>query len=77
MRLKSINNHMDTCNDCGFTALFMYKDAANYPLCPKCNALDIKNFNALMSDMNDILDNEELESELESIENEEVLELNF
>jgi hypothetical protein len=73
MKLKSINDHMNTCTDCSFTAFFMYKDAANCPLCPKCNETDIKAFKELMSDLND-----ELESENgESIDSDEITELNF
>lgn len=69
---KSINGRMNTCIDCNFTALFMYIDAAGCPLCPKCQADDIKAFKELMSELDD-----ELENELESYNEDELIELNF
>jgi hypothetical protein len=50
----------------------MYLDAAGCPLCPKCNAQDIKTFKELTANLDD-----DLEGELESIDNEELEELNF
>lgn len=69
---KSINGRMNTCTDCNFTALFMYVDAAGCPLCPKCQADDIKAFKELLSELDD-----DLESESGTIDNEELTELNF
>jgi hypothetical protein len=63
---------MNICNDCGFTALFMYLDASGCPLCPRCSGAEIKAFKELTANLDD-----DLESELESIDNEEVEELNF
>ena len=69
---KSINSRMNTCTDCNFTALFMYLDAAGCPLCPKCSQADIKAFKELTANLND-----DLESEIEAFDNEELTELNF
>lgn len=69
---KSINDSMNTCNDCNFTAFFMYKDAAGFHLCPKCQADDIKAFKELMNDLND-----DLESDSSELLNDELIELNF
>jgi len=69
---KSINDRMNTCTDCNFTALFMYLDAAGCPLCPKCSSQDIKAFKELTANLDD-----DLEGELESIDNDELEELNF
>ena len=69
---KSINDRMNTCQDCNFTALFMYLDSAGCPLCPKCSQADIKAFKELTANLND-----DLESEIEAFDNEELTELNF
>jgi len=69
---KLINDRMNTCTDCNFTALFMYLDAAGCPLCPKCSQADIKAFKELTANLDD-----DLEGELESIDSEEITELNF
>jgi hypothetical protein len=50
----------------------MYLDSAGCPLCPKCNAQDIKAFKELTANLDD-----DLEGELESIDNDELEELNF
>ena len=70
--IKSINSRMNTCTDCNFTALFMYLDSAGCPLCPKCSQADIKAFKELTANLND-----DLESEIEAFDNEELTELNF
>ena len=72
MKLKTIASRMNTCNECNFTALFMYKDAANCPLCPKCKAQDIKAFKELVSDIDD-----ELEKTLDYDLENDILELSF
>jgi hypothetical protein len=50
----------------------MYLDAAGCPLCPKCSSQDIKAFKELTANLDD-----DLEGELESIDNDELEELNF
>lgn len=61
-RFKSITDRVNTCTTCGLQAVFMYKDALNQPLCPKCNKHDIEEHKRLMQD---ILDSESEEDELE------------
>jgi hypothetical protein len=50
----------------------MYLDSAGCPLCPKCSQADIKAFKELTANLND-----DLESEIEAFDNEELTELNF
>lgn len=56
MRLKSINDRMDTCPECGLTALFMYLDATGLPLCPKCSASEIQAFKDSLEGLDDDLE---------------------
>ena len=72
MRPKSINDRMNTCTDCNFTAFFMYKDATNCHLCPICNQSDIQAFKDMISDIEDDLECN-IENDLES----DILELSF
>lgn len=56
MRTKTINDRMNTCPECNFTAFFMYKDAADCPLCPKCSAAEIQAFKDATKDIDDELE---------------------
>lgn len=62
MRTKTINDRMNTCPDCNFTAFFMYVDAAGCPLCPKCSAADIQAFKDATRDIDDDLESFDDES---------------
>ena len=80
MRLKSIESRMNHCNECGFTALFMYLDAVGCPLCPKCSHKEIQAFKESISDINDSLefdDSEAGEYSASASDSGELTELNF
>lgn len=79
-RIKTILDRMNTCNDCGFTAFFMYTDHEHNPLCPKCNALEIKNYKELMADIQDSIDELDDETDLDLEDEslyEDITELDF
>lgn len=64
-KFKTVADRMNTCKDCGFTAFFMYKDHEHNPLCPKCNALEIKNYRELMADIQNSIDELDDEADLD------------
>lgn len=73
--LNSILSKLDTCHKCRFTAIFMYKDIAG-PICPKCNAIDIKEYKEMTELFNSELFVDELENEID-LESDDIEELNF